>query len=259
MRAFLCSSKPATKEAASILATTRRGPSKPLSTTGTATQNSSRRSRAWCSRACGRRRGALSHLMRERRFARRTTEDTANIDRVTVTVSRDTEDDRTASPLEIVVVDRLRIGHPLGEATLQRHRGHGGRPGGPAAAGRDGDGGGGPGTGRVLRAHFGARRRRAPGAVPPRRDPRLVRQHPPRPRLCADRRGCPGADRRPHLPAGRRPASAGDDLSGSDPSPGAMARQWTPSPWAGRKSWRPETSCARGPAQRRCGGFGRNC
>ena len=53
---------------------------------------------------------ALSHLMRERRFARRTTEDTANIDRVTVTVSRDTEDDRTASPLEIVVGDRLRIG-----------------------------------------------------------------------------------------------------------------------------------------------------
>ena len=49
----------------------------------------------------------LSHLMRERRFARQNVE---NVKRVTVTVSRGTEDDRTASPLEIAVGDRLRIG-----------------------------------------------------------------------------------------------------------------------------------------------------
>ena len=49
----------------------------------------------------------LSHLMREKRFARQNVED---VKRVTVTVSRGTEDDRTASPLEIAVGDRLRIG-----------------------------------------------------------------------------------------------------------------------------------------------------
>ena len=51
---------------------------------------------------------ALSHLMRERRFARHAPG--AEVERVTVTVSRGTEDDRTASPLEIAVGDRLRIG-----------------------------------------------------------------------------------------------------------------------------------------------------
>ena len=50
---------------------------------------------------------ALSHLMRARRFDRQDMED---VERVTVTVSRGTEDDRTASPLEIAVGDRLRIG-----------------------------------------------------------------------------------------------------------------------------------------------------
>ena len=50
---------------------------------------------------------ALSHLMRERRFARQNVED---VKRVAVMVSRGTEDDRTASPLEITVGDRLRIG-----------------------------------------------------------------------------------------------------------------------------------------------------
>ena len=58
---------------------------------------------------------ALSHLMRERRFAaltdgERADTDRAHTDRVTVTVSRGTEDDRATSPLEIVRGDRLRIG-----------------------------------------------------------------------------------------------------------------------------------------------------
>ncbi len=49
----------------------------------------------------------LSHLMRARRFDRQNVED---VKRVTVMVSRGTEDDRTASPLEIAVGDQLRIG-----------------------------------------------------------------------------------------------------------------------------------------------------
>ena len=53
---------------------------------------------------------ALSHLMRERRFAALPDAERADADRVTVTVSRGTEDDRTASPLEIARGDRLRIG-----------------------------------------------------------------------------------------------------------------------------------------------------
>ena len=53
---------------------------------------------------------ALSHLMRERRFAALPDTERADADRVTVTVSRGTEDDRTASPLEIARGDRLRIG-----------------------------------------------------------------------------------------------------------------------------------------------------
>ena len=58
---------------------------------------------------------ALSHLMRERRFAslpdgERADMDRAHADRVTVIVSRGTEDERTTSPLEIVGGDRLRIG-----------------------------------------------------------------------------------------------------------------------------------------------------
>ena len=53
---------------------------------------------------------ALSHLMRERRFASLPDGERAYADRVTVIVSRGTEDDRTTSPLEIVRGDRLRIG-----------------------------------------------------------------------------------------------------------------------------------------------------
>ena len=53
---------------------------------------------------------ALSHLMRERRFASLPDGERADADRVTVIVSRGTEDDRTTSPLEIVRGDRLRIG-----------------------------------------------------------------------------------------------------------------------------------------------------
>ncbi len=53
---------------------------------------------------------ALSHLMRERRFDALPDGERADADRVTVIVSRGTEDDRTASPLEIARGDRLRIG-----------------------------------------------------------------------------------------------------------------------------------------------------
>ena len=58
---------------------------------------------------------ALSHLMRGRRFAalpdaERTDTDRADTDRVTVMVSRSTEDERASSPLEIARGDRLRIG-----------------------------------------------------------------------------------------------------------------------------------------------------
>ena len=58
---------------------------------------------------------ALSHLMRERHFAalpdgERADMDRAHTDRVTVTVSRGTEDERATSPLEIARGDRLRIG-----------------------------------------------------------------------------------------------------------------------------------------------------
>ena len=53
---------------------------------------------------------ALSHLMRERRFAMPADGERADADRITVIVSRGTEDDRAASPLEIARGDRLRIG-----------------------------------------------------------------------------------------------------------------------------------------------------
>ena len=53
---------------------------------------------------------ALSHLMRERRFAAMPDGERADTERVTVIVSRGTEDERTTSPLEIVRGDRLRIG-----------------------------------------------------------------------------------------------------------------------------------------------------
>ena len=53
---------------------------------------------------------ALSHLMRERRFASLLGGERADTERVTVIVSRGTEDDRAPSPLEIVRGDRLRIG-----------------------------------------------------------------------------------------------------------------------------------------------------
>ena len=53
---------------------------------------------------------ALSHLMRERRFAVPAEGERADTERVTVIVSRGTEDERTTSPLEIARGDRLRIG-----------------------------------------------------------------------------------------------------------------------------------------------------
>ena len=61
---------------------------------------------------------ALSHLMRARRFARHGEADSQEIGRVTVMVSRGTEDDRTVSPLEIAVGDRLRIGATCWEKQL---------------------------------------------------------------------------------------------------------------------------------------------
>ena len=53
---------------------------------------------------------ALSHLMRERRFAALPDGERLDTERVTVIVSRGTENERTASPLEIARGDRLRIG-----------------------------------------------------------------------------------------------------------------------------------------------------
>ena len=53
---------------------------------------------------------ALSHLMRERRFAALPDGERPDTDRVTVIVSRGTEDERTTSPLEIARGDCLRIG-----------------------------------------------------------------------------------------------------------------------------------------------------
>ena len=53
---------------------------------------------------------ALSHLMREHQFAALPDGERADADRVTVIVSRGSEDDRATSSLEIVRGDRLRIG-----------------------------------------------------------------------------------------------------------------------------------------------------
>ena len=53
---------------------------------------------------------ALSHLMRERRFASVPDGERADTERVTVIVSRGTEDERATSPLEIARGDQLRIG-----------------------------------------------------------------------------------------------------------------------------------------------------
>ena len=53
---------------------------------------------------------ALSHLMRERRFGALPDDESADVDRIAVMVSRGTEDERSTSPLEIVRGDRLRIG-----------------------------------------------------------------------------------------------------------------------------------------------------
>ena len=53
---------------------------------------------------------ALSHLMRERRFAAPPDGERADAGRVTIIVSKGSEDDRATSPLEIARGDRLRIG-----------------------------------------------------------------------------------------------------------------------------------------------------
>ncbi len=167
---------------------------------------------------------ALSHLMRERRFARRSAADDAAPKAMTVHVSRGTEDDRTASPLEIAVGDRLRIGATRWEKQLfngtvvtveklkvLRHE---------AGTEADGPRAGEPGDqSPILIAARTDDGRKVTFRHDEIRDPGLVRQHPPRPRLCDDHRGGPGDDGGQDLPAGRRPAGAGDDLSGGDPSP----------------------------------------
>ena len=53
---------------------------------------------------------ALSYLMRERHFAALTDGERADVGRVTIIVSKGSEDDRATSPLEIARGDRLRIG-----------------------------------------------------------------------------------------------------------------------------------------------------
>ena len=77
--------------------------------------------------------------MRERRFAALPDGERPDTDRVTVIVSRGTEDERTTSPLEIVRGDRLRIGATHWEKQgVQRHRGHGRRLQGSKRRGRYG-------------------------------------------------------------------------------------------------------------------------
>ena len=88
------------------------------------TTGSTRRRAPWCWRAPVPEVRALSHLMREKRFARQNVED---VKRVTVTVSRGDG----GRPDGIATGDRRRRPashrrHALGEAALQRHRGHGG-------------------------------------------------------------------------------------------------------------------------------------
>ena len=179
---------------------------------------------------------ALSWLMRQRVLGM-----TPDAKRAVIEVSRDL-DGRVTEPLEIAVGDRLRIGATQWEKQLfngtvvmvedlevkrgggvavsrkARNRLAGGRAGREPEADM---GGAEPGD---VGAHRRADRRRAAGDVPPRRDPRLARQHPPRLRLRDDHRLRPGADRGPRLPAGGRPAGTGDDLSGRNPAPGGARR-----------------------------------
>ena len=137
--------------------------------------------------------------MRERRFAALPDGERPDTDRVTVIVSRGTEDERTTSPLEIARGDRLRIGATHWEKQLfngtvvtvedfKVERGEAGTEPSVLISARTEDG-------RMV-------------SVPPRRDPRLVRQYPPRSRLCAHYYLRPGVDRGPDVPAGRCKARA---------------------------------------------------
>ena len=142
---------------------------------------------------------ALSYLMRERRFAALPDGERPDTDRVTVIVSRGTEDDRATSPLEIARGDQAaHRRHSLGEAAVQRHRGHGRRLQGSKRRGRYG----------AECPDIGAHRGRTKGHFPSRRDPRLVRQYPPRSRLCPHYYLRPGVDRGQNVPAGRCKARA---------------------------------------------------
>ena len=156
---------------------------------------------------------ALSYLMRERRFAALPDGERADTDRVTVIVSKGSEDDRATSPLEIARGDRLRIGATHWEKQLfngtvvtvedfKVERGEAGTEPSVLISARTEDG-----------RHV---------IVPSRRDPRLVRQYPPRSRLCPHHYLGPGIDRGLDVPAGRCEARARDDLSRRDtPSRGA--------------------------------------
>ena len=177
---------------------------------------------------------ALSWLMRERVLGERT-----DIKRAVIEVSRDL-DGRVTEPLEIAVGDRLRIGatqwekqlfngtvvtvedievkHVEGAAVSRKARN--------LQAARRAERGAEAGdefkaeSGNEFPVHITARTddgRRVD--VPPRRDPRLPRQHPHRLRLCHDHRVRPGADGGPRVPADRRPALARDRLSRRHPAP----------------------------------------
>ena len=118
-------------------------------------------------------------------------------------VSRGTEDDRAASPLEIMRGDCLRIGATHWEKQLFN---------GTVVTVEDfkvqkAEAGAEPGV--LITAHTEDGR-----SVSFRhgRDPRLVRQYPSRPRLCPDHHVSPGADRGPDVPAGRCAALAGKTI-----------------------------------------------
>ena len=207
----------------------------------------------------------LSHLMREKRFARQGAEK-GDIKRVTVTVSRGTEDDRTASPLEIAVGDRLRIGATHWEKQLfngtvvtvedlqvQRH-GAGTGPGSQGLKGQDPKGQGREGTAA------GGSESESPVEITARTDDgrRVTFRHDEirdwygNIRLdhgyALDHRRRAGSDGGPRLPAGRRPAGAGNHLPGSDAPPRGDRRLCQPRP-AGAGRGRP-------PRRQRPGGAG---
>ena len=142
---------------------------------------------------------ALSHLMRERRFAARPGWRTDRCG----PGDGDRQQGHGRRPDGLAVGGRARRQaahrrHALGEAVVQRNRGYGGGLQGSRRRGRNG----------AECPDIGAHRRWASRLVPPRRDPRLVRQYPSRPWLCPHYYLRPGVDRGPDVPAGRCKARA---------------------------------------------------